>query len=50
MYYYIIAFLIIMVLYMFYNQDIDYYYQRLRRTEKANYAGRLINYYKYHMI
>ena len=50
MYYYILAFLVIMVLYMFYNQEIDYYKQKVMRTSQAGYVKNITDYYRYHMI
>ncbi len=50
MYYYIIAFLIIMVLYSFYQQEIDYTYNKLTRSSGNGYFSNIKNYYGYHMI
>ena len=50
MYYYIIAFLVIMILYSFYRQEIDYTYNKLTRTSSGGYISSLKDYYGYHMI
>ena len=49
-YYYIIVFLIIMILYSFYRQDIDYAYNNFTRNQKGGYLTNLRSYYGYHMI
>lgn len=49
-YYYIIVFFIIMTLYSFYRQDIDYMYNSLSRRKNRNIFSNLRSYYGYHMI
>ncbi len=50
MYYYIFAFIIIMVLYSLYSPELSSAYNNVARLLPRNYATRLKNYYGYHMI
>ena len=50
MWYYILAFIIILILYSFYNQEIDYAKQKITQVRGSSYLGNLRDYYRYYMI
>ncbi len=50
MYYYILAFIIIMALYSLYRPELSSAYNNMARLIPRNYATRLKNYYGYYMI
>ena len=50
MLYYIIAFIIIMVLYSSYSPELSNAYDNVARIASRSYATRLKNYYGYYMI
>ena len=50
MFYYILAFIIIMALYSFYSPELSSAYDNIARLLPRSYTTRLQNYYGYHMI
>ena len=50
MYEYLIAFIIIMVIYSFYSSELNYAYNTASQVTENKYLSDLSNYYRYHMI
>lgn len=50
MYQYLIAFIIIMIMYAFYSNELNYVYNTASQVSDNKYLSDLSNYYRYHMI